>query len=147
MTKINFCVVSGFPWGIQEVRNERKWVTILLGNFVQPTVVDTKAETAVLLPNEENRSSVRRIRGADKSDADVLLNEVSECLNFCGGKGVHTTRRGRRTILKVDFQVNGGPMRRKCFGLSLTEDICEFMIIFGDCREIYRSVRRSGFPR
>ena len=42
MLKIDLCIKSGFPWCIQEVRDQGKWVTILLGNLVETTVVDAK---------------------------------------------------------------------------------------------------------
>ena len=42
MMEINLCIESGFPWRIQEVGYQGKWVTILLGNLVETTVVDAK---------------------------------------------------------------------------------------------------------
>ena len=42
MSKIDLCIKLGFPWCIQEVGDQGKWVTILLGNLVETTVVDTK---------------------------------------------------------------------------------------------------------
>ena len=42
MSKIDLCIKLGFPWCIQEVGDQRKWVMILLGNLVETMVVDTK---------------------------------------------------------------------------------------------------------
>jgi hypothetical protein len=48
MPKIDFGIDACFPRCIEEIGNEWKWVSILFGNLVKTTVIDTKSETAIL---------------------------------------------------------------------------------------------------
>ena len=44
VTEINGGIEAGFTRSGQEVGNERKWITVLFGNLVQSTEIDTEAE-------------------------------------------------------------------------------------------------------
>ena len=44
MTEINGGIEAGFTHSGQEVGNERKWITVLFGNLVQPVEIDAEAE-------------------------------------------------------------------------------------------------------
>ena len=61
MKEIYGGVNMGFICSRQEVRNEREQVTVLLGNFVQPMGIDTESKEAILLTDEKDRSTMRRL--------------------------------------------------------------------------------------
>jgi hypothetical protein len=52
VTEIYGGIYTGFACSGKKVGDERKWVTVLLGDFVKPTEIDTEAEAAVLLLGE-----------------------------------------------------------------------------------------------
>jgi len=47
-------------------------------DLIESPEVDAKAEGAVLLLDKEDRCTVRRVRGADETVAQVLVQELSE---------------------------------------------------------------------
>ena len=61
MTEIYGGVNMGFTCSRQEVRNEREQVTVLLGNFVQPMEINTESKEAILLTDEKDGSTMRRL--------------------------------------------------------------------------------------
>jgi hypothetical protein len=63
---------------IEEVGNEGNGVTILLGDLVKATPVDTESERTVLLLDKKNGSTAVGLRLANKSSVEVLLEELSE---------------------------------------------------------------------
>ena len=44
VTETNGGIEAGFTHSGQEVGNEWKWITVLLGNLVQPTEINTETE-------------------------------------------------------------------------------------------------------
>ena len=58
MSEIKFGIDASGARGVEEIGDEGKWVSILLGDFVQAPVVDTKSEFAGLFLDKKNRSSV-----------------------------------------------------------------------------------------
>jgi hypothetical protein len=54
MSEIYLGVDPGFARGVQQIFGERKWVAVLLGNFVKSAEIHTESEGAILLSNEED---------------------------------------------------------------------------------------------
>jgi hypothetical protein len=147
MTKVDFGVGVGFPWGIKEVGDEGKGISVFLGDLVEPTVVHTQSETSVFFPHEEDRSSMQRIGGSDATAPNVVFNEGSEGTQFRQREGVHATRRRSLTFLKVDFEVVR-VMFRECFCFTLAEDVGELVVFLRNTGEVdWVSGWGRGFAR
>ena len=84
--KVDFGVGAGFPRGVEEVGDERKGVSVFLGDLVEPAVVHAQSKASVFFPHEEDRSSMRRIGGPNEPAPDVLFNERSERVKFRRGE-------------------------------------------------------------
>jgi hypothetical protein len=125
--KVDFGVGVGFLWGVEEVGDEGKGISVFLGDLVEPAVVHAQSETSVFFPHEEDRSSVQRVGGSDETAPNVVLNEGSEGTQFRWREGVHVTRRRSLTFLKADFEVVRA-MFRECFYFTLAEDIGELVV-------------------
>jgi hypothetical protein len=147
MTKVDFGVGAGFPWGIKEVRDEGKGIPVFLGDLVEPTVVHTQSETFVFFPHKEDRSSVQRVGRSDETTSNVVFNEGLEGTQFRQREGVHATRRRSLTFLEVDFEIIRA-MFRECFCFTLAEDIGELVVFLQNTREVNQvSGRGHGFFR
>ena len=57
MSEINFSVNLGLTWCIEKVSSQWKRVSILVGDFVKSSIVNTKSEGAILLFTEKDRGS------------------------------------------------------------------------------------------
>jgi hypothetical protein len=137
MTKVDFGVGAGLPWGIEEVRNEGKGILVFLGDLVEPAVVHTQLETFVLFPHEEDWSSVWRVGRSDETAPNIVFNEGSEGTQLQQREGIHASRRRSLTFLKVDFEVVG-VMFRECFRFAFAEDIGELVVFLQNTREVNR---------
>jgi lipoprotein-anchoring transpeptidase ErfK/SrfK len=78
MSEINFGVDASFPRSIEEVRNERKWISVLLGNTVKAPIINTETEGTTLFPGEEHRCSMGRTGWSDKAPGKFLIKESAE---------------------------------------------------------------------
>jgi hypothetical protein len=56
--EIKFSIDTCLSRGIEKVRDQQKQIAVLLGDAVKPTVVEAQPERTVLLPGEEDQSSV-----------------------------------------------------------------------------------------
>jgi hypothetical protein len=147
MMKVDFGVGAGFPWGVEEVRDEGKGISVFLGDLVEPMVVHAQLETSVFFPHEEDRSSVWRVGGSDETAPNIVFNEGSEGTQFQWREGVHVTRRRSLTFLKVDFEVVRA-MFRECFRFTLAEDIGELVVFLRNTGEVdWVSGWGRGFSR
>jgi hypothetical protein len=147
VTKVDFGVGAGFPWGVKEVGDEGKGISVFLGDLVEPAVVHTQSETSVFFPHEEDRSSVWRVGGSDETTPNVVFNEGSEGTQLRRREGVHATRRRSLTFLKVDFEVVRA-MFRECFRFTLAEDVGELVVFLRNTGEVDRvSGRGCRFAR
>jgi hypothetical protein len=147
MMKVDFGVGAGFLWGIEEVGDEGKGISVFLGDLVEPTVVHTQSETSVFFPHEEDRSSVQRIGGSDETAPNIVFNEGLERTQLRRRERVHATRRRSLTFLKVDFEVVRA-MFRECFRFTLAEDVGELVVFLRNTGEVDRvSGQGRGFSR
>ena len=80
---------------------------------------------------------MRRVRGADETVAQVLVQELSEGRHLRFGKRIHPSYWRLGALVEVDFEVVGS-VRRERTGLGFAEDIPEFVIFFRDTGNIYR---------
>ena len=103
MPEVDLGIDRGATGSGEEVGDKWKGVAVLLGNLIETTVIDAKAERTVFLLDEENRSTVRRSRLADEASGEVLINELTQSAEFELGKGVDRTWRRRL----ISFQVEG----------------------------------------
>jgi hypothetical protein len=87
---------------------------------------------------------MRRVRGTDESVVQVLVQELPEGGHLDFGKRVHPSDGRLCAFLEIYFEAVRS-MRRKRTGLRLVEDIREFVIVFGNARQVYRiSVSRKA---
>lgn len=82
MSEVDLGVDTGLPRAIEEIGDTWKWITVLLRDFVETTEIHAEPERAVLLPDEEYRSAVRRKGRTDEPSRNVLVNEFSESFEF-----------------------------------------------------------------
>jgi hypothetical protein len=82
MAEINFGVYSGFTGSIQQVSCKWEGVAVFPRNFIETAEIDTKSEFTILLPDEENRSSVNGGGGMDKSGLEVFGDELLKGFDF-----------------------------------------------------------------
>src|ERR1700679_287712 len=136
------CVNMVHNSGRQKVGDERKRVTIFLGDSVEPSKVDAEAEASILFLDEKDRCSVRGRARTDESCSEVFLDEVSERLQFYLRERIHWGHRRRRPFLEIYFQIIWS-VRGEVEGLGLTEHISKVSVLFGDLREI-RSLFGDG---
>jgi hypothetical protein len=99
MFKVDFSEDLGTVACVQEVRNERKWITVLPGDAIQSPEVHTESKFTRFLLDKENRSSVRGSRLSNKAVVEVLVKELSEGRQLNLRKGVDGTRRWSRPVL------------------------------------------------
>jgi hypothetical protein len=137
VTKVNFGVGAGFPWGVEEVRDEGKGISVFLGHLVEPAVVHAQSETSVFFSHKEDWSSMRRVGGSDETTPNVVFNEGSEGAQFQQREGVHATQRRSLTFLKVNFEVVSA-MFRECFRFAIAEDVGELVVFLRNTQEVDR---------
>ena len=65
MSEIKGSIDTCFASSIEEVRDERKRIAVLLGDFVETSKIHTESERAILFADEEYRGTMR---GAGVSD-------------------------------------------------------------------------------
>jgi hypothetical protein len=78
MMKVDFGVDVGFPWGIKEVGDEGKRISIFLGDLVEPMVVHAQSKTSVFYPHKEDWSFVQRVGRSDETTSNIVFNEGLE---------------------------------------------------------------------
>ena len=67
MPEINFGEVTSFLWTIQEIGDLGERILVFLHNLIQATEIDAEAEGAILLLDEEYRSSAWRSSRTDEA--------------------------------------------------------------------------------
>ena len=67
MLEIDFGEVTSFLQTIQEIGDLGEQISVFLHNLIQATEIDAKAEGAILLPDEEYRSSAQRSSQTDEA--------------------------------------------------------------------------------
>ena len=82
MSEIYGGMNAGFSCSGQEVRNERKWITVLFGDLIKTLEIDAEAESSVFLFDKKNGGSMRRSCRSDETSMEVFLNEFTEGLEF-----------------------------------------------------------------
>ena len=87
---------------VEEVGNEWKRVTVLLGDLVEAMVVDCEAKGAVFFLDEEDRGTGRGLRGANEVVGKVFIYELTKGKLLDLREGVDWPERGCHT----GFQFN-----------------------------------------
>ena len=147
MSEVYGGINSGFACSGQWVIDEWKQISVLLGDPVKTSEVNTKMEGAVFFPNKEHWGSVRGSRGPNESGSDIFIDEFLESLEFRLREGVHGTNQRHSTFLQIDFKVVQS-VQRELVGLSFAENISEVSVLFGNVGEVRRFVRDgSRFAR
>jgi hypothetical protein len=72
--EIEFCVDTCLPRRVQEIRDQRKRIFVLLGDPVKSPVINAKPERAVFLLSEEDQSAVTRTRRVYETRLQILVN-------------------------------------------------------------------------
>jgi len=103
--EVDFGVDSCFSGSVQEVGNERKWISVLLGNSVEASEVDAKSERAVFFPDEKDRSSMGRAGGTDEPCGKVLVNELTKSCKFFLGQGIDWTIGRSGALVQGDLEI------------------------------------------
>ena len=82
MLKIDFGINARFSGSVEEVGDERKWISVFDSNLVESSEVDAKSKTAVFLLDEKDWSSVRRSCRTNESDSKMFIYKLSECFQL-----------------------------------------------------------------
>ena len=80
--EVKHSVDMSLSGSLEKVGDERKWILIFLQDFVEAAEIDTEAEGAILSADEENRGTVWRGAGSDKTNGQMFINEFMEGLKF-----------------------------------------------------------------
>jgi hypothetical protein len=139
--EVDFGVNTTFSSTVEEIGDEGERVAVFLGNFVEPTIVDAKAESAVFFPDEDDRSTTRCAGLADPTFVDVFINELSESSLFGDGEGIDTSERRSCSFFKIDAMV-ARPRRRKPLRLAFTKDV-RVIVVFRRNAFVENGVRRN----
>ena len=67
MLEVKCSVDVSLSGRLEKVGDERKWILIFLCDFIKTTEIDTEAEGAILFMDKENRGTVWRGGGSDKT--------------------------------------------------------------------------------
>ena len=78
VSKVDLGVHLGLPRNVEEVQEKWKGVSVLPSDLVETTVINTKPKGAILLANKKDRSTMRKLRGTNEIDVDVLVDKISE---------------------------------------------------------------------
>ena len=128
MLEIEFGVVAGFGWSIEEVRDERNRIPILASDGIEATVVHTKSESTVLLFDEEDGSSGRRATWANEAVFEIVVQKLSEHVGLARAELIDTAKRWCFAIFKIDLQIIR-TMWREFISKSFREDIGEIVVL------------------
>jgi hypothetical protein len=82
VSEIDLGVDTTFLGGVEEILDERKWISIFLGDVVDTAEIDTETETSILFLGEQDRSSKRRSSRANEAHGDMVIQKLAECLEF-----------------------------------------------------------------
>lgn len=130
-TEVEFGEDLGTAEAVDGLSNEGKGSSVLDGNLVEASVVDTKSQAVVLLFDEEDRSACGRLGGLDEAFFEVLVEPVPESFEFRFGEGVKWSE-GR---LSAGFEVNGvvvGSVRGQFVGLLFGEHVPVLRVLVRD---------------
>ena len=94
MVEINPSVNMCFGRCIQEVRDEQKWVMILLSDFVESAEVNAEVESSILFVDEKDRGSMSEARLVDEPIVEVFIYESVEGAKLSRKEGADGTLRG-----------------------------------------------------
>ena len=91
----------------EQIRNKWKRVLVFFIDFVESFKVNTKSERSILLPNKEDRSSIRRVGWMDKTNPKMFVDELLEGGEFRLRERVHGVDGWRSTFLQIDLEIIG----------------------------------------
>jgi len=78
---------------------------VFLGNSVEALEVDAKSERGVFFPNEEDQSSMGRVRRMDEPCSNVFVNQLMQFHKFLLGQGVNGTIGWRGALIQGNFEI------------------------------------------
>lgn len=140
VSQVDLGINACFARDIEEVRNERKRISIFLRNVVEATIIHTKTEVTILLFDEKDGSTVRGFGGTNETHREIFVNEFTKSLKLSLRKGVHSTQRRRLSVLEINLEVVRS-MLGKFVGVRSAEDIGEVAIFFRNHIEVKGRVR------
>ena len=126
--EVNLGVNGGGAEAIEEVGNERKWVSVFLGDGIETMPIDAKSEQAILLFDEKNGRATGGLQVVDEITTEILFKEALECFGFSFRSRINWTKRWVLAFFKVDMVVKLRAMIRKFIGFGLTEDVNEWLM-------------------
>ena len=103
--EVNFCEDVHRVQVVEEVGNEWKRVTVLLGDSVEAAVVNCKAKGAIFFLDEEDRGTGRGLRGLNEVIGKVFVYELMKGKLLNLGEGVDQPKRGRCTSFQFNCMV------------------------------------------
>ena len=92
---------------IYKVGDERKGVGVADGVFVDVVVVLARAESSILLFDEEERRSLRGVGRADLSRGEVFVKEVFGGFAFIRGEGINFPDLQGEGVIEIDLMIVG----------------------------------------
>ena len=79
---------------VEKIINVRNWVTILLGDGVETSVVDTEAQFASFAFDEEDGGSCGGSGTTDETFGEIVVQIITESLGFVMREAIHGSKRG-----------------------------------------------------
>ena len=92
---------------IYEVRDERKGVGVADGVFIDVAVVLARAESSILLFDEEERRGLGGVGRADLPRGEVFVQKVFSGFAFIWGEGINFPDLRGKGVIKIDFMIIG----------------------------------------
>ena len=105
MLEVEHSVDASLSGRLEKVGDEQKWILIFLCDFVEAAEIDAEAEGAILFTDEENRGTVWREGGSDKTAGQMFINEFMEGLKFSLRERKDQIYRRFSSVFKVDLEV------------------------------------------
>jgi len=82
MSEIDLGIDGRMAGGIKEVGDERKWITIFFGDFIETAEVHTKMERSILFLDKKDWSSMGGVGRTNEPIAEMLIYESAECFKL-----------------------------------------------------------------
>src|SRR5215469_2250092 len=106
-------------------------VSILLGDLVQTSIIDTESQRAVLLFDEKNRSAGRGVRQSNESSANHVIEIFTENSELVLQHGIYGSVRRSGVGIKVNRMIVRS-MGRHNLSFFLGEHISEVVVLRGN---------------
>src|SRR6202789_2752798 len=104
-SNVELCKVLRATKLVYELRDQRQGVSVLYRDSVQCSIILDESKGTILLLDKEDGGGHQRLRRADSTAAEVLLDELIHLGLFAGGEGVDLAVRRLRARHEFDRMI------------------------------------------